>query len=285
MLKDQIKDKLKPGLYCVSTPVGNMGDFSLRAKETLKNSDLILCEDTRVSKKLLDKYEIKKNLFSNHKFNEKKNIKKIIQILKNKKIISIISDAGTPAISDPGKILIQECIKNNIDIYPIPGPSAVTAAVSISGFSDKYFFCGFLPEKKGEINNLFVKLSKINCSIVFFISPRKIKKITNILEEFFIDRDILICREMTKFYEQYIRSSIKNLSKIDFSEKGEATIVISEGKKNEFKLKELEESVKKQINKLINKMTIKNIVTKFNSENNIPKKLIYNYCLSIKNEI
>ena len=285
MLKDQIKDKLKPGLYCVSTPIGNMGDFSLRAKETLKNSDLILCEDTRVSKKLLDKYAINKNLFSNHKFNEKKNIKKIIQILKNKKIISIISDAGTPAISDPGKILIQECIKNNIDIYPIPGPSAVTAAVSISGFSDKYFFCGFLPEKKGEINNLFVKLSKINCSIVFFISPRKIKKITNILEEFFIDRDILICREMTKFYEQYIRSSIKNLSKIDFSEKGEATIVISEGKKNEFKLKELEESVKKQINKLINKMTIKNIVTKFNSENNIPKKLIYNYCLSIKNEI
>ena len=131
MLKDQIKDKLKPGLYCVSTPIGNMGDFSLRAKETLKNSDLILCEDTRVSKKLLDKYAINKNLFSNHKFNEKKNIKKIIQILKNKKIISIISDAGTPAISDPGKILIQECIKNNIDIYPIPGPSAVTAAVSI----------------------------------------------------------------------------------------------------------------------------------------------------------
>jgi len=285
MLKDQIKDKLKPGLYCVSTPIGNMGDFSLRAKETLKNSDLILCEDTRVSKKLLDKYAIKKNLFSNHKFNEKKNIKKIIQLLKNKKIISIISDAGTPAISDPGKILIQECIKNNIDIYPIPGPSAVTAAVSISGFSDNYFFCGFLPEKKGEINNLFVKLSKINCSIVFFISPRKIKKITNILEEVFIDRDILICREMTKFYEQYIRSSIKNLSKIDISEKGEATIVISEGKKNEFKLKELEESVKKQINKLINKMTIKNIVTKFNSENNIPKKLIYNYCLSIKNDI
>ena len=280
-----LNDNLKPGLYCVSTPIGNMGDFSLRAKETLKNSDLILCEDTRVSKKLLDKYAIKKNLFSNHKFNEKKNIKKIIQLLKNKKIISIISDAGTPAISDPGKILIQECIKNNIDIYPIPGPSAVTAAVSISGFSDNYFFCGFLPEKKGEIKNLFVKLSKINCSIVFFISPRKIKKITNILEEVFIDRDILICREMTKFYEQYIRSSIKNLSKIDISEKGEATIVISEGKKNEFKLKELEESVKKQINKLINKMTIKNIVTKFNSENKIPKKLIYNYCLSKKNEI
>ena len=278
-------NNLKPGLYCVSTPIGNMGDLSLRALETLKNSELILCEDTRVSKKLLDKYKITKKLISNHKFNEKKNIKKIMQFLLEKKIISLISDAGTPAISDPGRILVQECIKNNINIYPIPGPSAVTSAVSISGFSDKYFFCGFLPEKKGEINNLFVKLSKMNCSIVFFISPKKIKKITNILAEYFIDRDILICREMTKFYEQYIRSSIKNLSNIDFSEKGEATIVISEGKKNEIKLKELEESVKKQIDKLIHKMTIKNIVTKFNLENKIPKKLIYNYCLSKKNEI
>ena len=278
-------NNLKPGLYCVSTPIGNMGDLSLRALETLKNSELILCEDTRVSKKLLDKYKITKKLISNHKFNEKKNIKKIMQFLMEKKIISLISDAGTPTISDPGRILIKECIKNNINIYPIPGPSAVTSAVSISGFSDKYFFCGFLPEKKGEINNLFVKLSKMNCSIVFFISPKKIKKITNILAEYFIDRDILICREMTKFYEQYIRSSIKNLSNIDFSEKGEATIVISEGKKNEIKLKELEESVKKQIDKLIHKMTIKNIVTKFNLENKIPKKLIYNYCLSKKNEI
>ena len=285
MLKEQMISNLKPGLYCVSTPIGNMGDLSFRALETLKNSELILCEDTRVSKKLLDKYKITKKLLSNHKFNEKKNIKKIIQFLMEKKIISIISDAGTPAISDPGRILVQECIKNNINIYPIPGPSAVTSALSISGFSDKYFFCGFLPEKKGEINNLFVKLSKMNCSIVFFISPKKIKKITNILAEYFIDRDILICREMTKFYEQYIRSSIKNLSNIDFSEKGEATIVISEGKKNEIKLKELEESVKKQIDKLIHKMTIKNIVTKFNLENKIPKKLIYNYCLSKKNEI
>ena len=231
MLKELMINNLKPGLYCVSTPIGNMGDLSLRALETLKNSELILCEDTRVSKKLLDKYKITKKLISNHKFNEKKNIKKIMQFLMEEKIISLISDAGTPTISDPGRILIKECIKNNINIYPIPGPSAVTSAVSISGFSDKYFFCGFLPEKKGEINNLFVKLSKMNCSIVFFISPKKIKKITNILEEYFIDRDILICREMTKFYEQYIRSSIKNLSNIDFSEKGEATIVISEGKK------------------------------------------------------
>ena len=285
MLKELMINNLKPGLYCVSTPIGNMGDLSLRALETLKNSELILCEDTRVSKKLLDKYKITKKLISNHKFNEKKNIKKIMQFLMEKKIISLISDAGTPTISDPGRILVQECIKNNINIYPIPGPSAVTSAVSISGFSDKYFFCGFLPEKKGEINNLFVKLSKMNCSIVFFISPKKIKKITNILAEYFIDRDILICREMTKFYEQYIRSNIKNLSNIDFSEKGEATIVISEGKKNEIKLKELEESVKKQIDKLIHKMTIKNIVTKFNLENKIPKKLIYNYCLSKKNEI
>ena len=285
MYNFELNDNLKPGLYCVSTPIGNLGDITFRAVYILNKSDLILSEDTRVSSKLLSRFNIKTKLLSNHKFNEKKNIKKIMQFLMEKKIISLISDAGTPTISDPGRILVQECIKNNINIYPIPGPSAVTSAVSISGFSDKYFFCGFIPEKKGEINNLFVKLSKMNCSIVFFISPKKIKKITNILAEYFIDRDILICREMTKFYEQYIRSSIKNLSNIDFSEKGEATIVISEGKKNEIKLKELEESVKKQIDKLIHKMTIKNIVTKFNLENKIPKKLIYNYCLSKKNEI
>ena len=285
MYNFKINNILKPGLYCVSTPIGNLGDITLRAIEILKNSDLILCEDTRVSKKILEKFKINKKLVSNHKFNEKKNLKSILEFLENKKIISLISDAGTPGISDPGRILINECINKNINIYPVPGASAVSTAVSISGFSDKYYFCGFLPEKKSEIEKLFNSLSKFNFSIVFFISPKKIKKITNILEEYFNDRDILICREMTKFYEQYIRSSIKNLSNIDFSEKGEATIVISEGKKNEIKLKELEESVKKQIDKLIHKMTIKNIVTKFNLENKIPKKLIYNYCLSKKNEI
>jgi len=284
MHKDENLNKLKPGLYCVATPIGNLGDITFRALETIKNSDLILCEDTRVSKKLLDKFRIKKRLISNHKFNEKKNLKMILGLLENKKIISLISDAGTPAISDPGRILVNECKKKNINIYPIPGPSAVNAAVSISGFSDKYFFCGFLPEKKIELKKLFNSISNINCSIVFFVSPKKISKIINNLKDYFIDREILICREITKYHEEYLRTSVKNLSEINISTKGEITVVISENNKLDIRLKELEESDKKKIKILIKKMTIKDIIKKINNEKKIPKKLIYNYCINLKNE-
>ena len=166
---DEKLNNIKPGLYCVATPIGNMGDITLRALEVLKKSDLILCEDTRVSKKLLNKFEITKKLLSHHKFNENKNLDFILDLLEKNKIISIISDAGTPTISDPGRILINKCIEKKINIYPIPGPSAVSTAVSVSGFSDRYLFCGFLPEKKNEINNLFKSISNINYSIVFFI--------------------------------------------------------------------------------------------------------------------
>ena len=131
------KNKITKGLYIVATPIGNLKDISYRALETLKNSDFILCEDTRVSSKLLSNFNIKSKLISNHKFNEKKNLKKVIDLLNSDKILSIISEAGTPAISDPGRRLIEECVKNNISIFSVPGPSAVTAAVSISGFSDK----------------------------------------------------------------------------------------------------------------------------------------------------
>ena len=159
---------LKPGLYCVATPIGNLGDITLRALEVIKNSDLILCEDTRVSKKLLSKFKISKKLVSHHKFNENKNLNFILEILEKNKIVSIISDAGTPAISDPGRVLINKCVEKNINIYSIPGPSAVSAAVSVSGFSDKYLFCGFLPDKKTELNKLFNSVSNINYSIVFY---------------------------------------------------------------------------------------------------------------------
>ncbi len=135
-------------LYIVSTPIGNLGDISLRAIEILKKSDYILCEDTRVSKNLLTKYQIKSNLISNHKFNEKKNSLKIIKLINEGSIISLISDAGTPSVSDPGAVLIRECIDNNIEVIPLPGPSSVVSAVSISGFSEKFFFYGFFPEKK-----------------------------------------------------------------------------------------------------------------------------------------
>ena len=281
---DENINKLKPGLYCVATPIGNLGDITIRAIEIIKNSELILCEDTRVSKKLLSKFNISKKMVSHHKFNEKKNLNFILKLLQNDKIISIISDAGTPAISDPGRILINECIKKNINIFPIPGPSAVSAAISVSGFSDKYFFCGFLPEKKNEIIKLFSSFSKINCSIVFFISPKKINKIIEILKKYFFERKILICREISKYHEEYIRDSIKNLSKISILTKGEVTIVISEDNNLEKKLTDLEESDKIKVKYLLKKMTIKNIVNEINKEKKISKKIIYDYCLKLKNE-
>ena len=277
-------NKFKPGLYCVATPIGNMGDISFRAIETLRNSDLILCEDTRVSKSILNKFEIKKKIISNHKFNETKNLKLVLELLKNNKIVTIISDAGTPAISDPGRILVKECIKNGIDIFPIPGPCAVSAAMSISGFSDNFYFCGFLPEKQNQIRKLFLGLSSLECSIVFFISPNKLSKRIYDIKEFFLEREILICREISKYHEEYIRTSVNELPKINFSRKGEITVVISEIKKDRLSFKELGESDKKKINKLIKKMSIKDIVKKISEDKKISKKNIYKYCIEIKNE-
>ena len=268
-------NKLKPGLYCVATPIGNMGDITLRAIETLKQSDLILCEDTRVSKKILQKFEINKKIISNHKFNENKNLEKVLELLKNRKVISLISDAGTPAVSDPGRILIKECVKNGIDIFPIPGASAVSTAISISGFSDNFYFCGFLPEKQNQVKKLFKDLSLLNGSIVFFISPNKLNKKINEIKEFFLNRDILICREITKYHEEYIRTPIKELSNLNFSRKGEITVVISELKKENLSFKELEESDKK-IKKLIKNMSIKDIVKKVSEDRDISKNLYIN---------
>ena len=223
----EIKDD-EIGLYLVSTPIGNLKDITFRAIEILKKSDYILCEDTRVSKNLLNRYEIKSKLISNHKFNEKKNIVKIVDYLKSGKIISLISDAGTPSISDPGAILVNECIKNKINIYPIPGPSAVSSAVSISGFSEKFFFYGFFPEKKQILINDLKKLSELDCTIVFFVSSKKINKIIPELKKHFEGRKIVFCREISKLYEEYIRKNIDDLELFTKELKGELTIVISE---------------------------------------------------------
>jgi len=282
MYPDIDKNKIKKGLYIVATPIGNLGDITLRALEVLKSSDFILCEDTRVSGKLLSHYKISTKLFSNHKFNEKKNISKILSILKSEKIVSLISDAGTPTISDPGNILIKKCIENNLDVFSIPGPSAVSSAVSISGFTDRYYFHGFLPEKKTQIEKDFKHISKINSSIVFFISSKKINKIINLIKKYFMGREILICREITKLYEEHIRNLVDNLKEFEKEMKGEITVIISKEKNQE--KKKLSESDKKKIKKLLKKLSIKDITKIFVEEKNVSKKEIYNYCLLLKNE-
>jgi 16S rRNA (cytidine1402-2'-O)-methyltransferase len=281
---ENINNKVKSGLYIVSTPIGNLSDITLRALEVLKKSDYVLCEDTRISKNLLERYEIKSKLIANHKFNEKKNLSKVIDILKSGSVVSLISDAGTPSISDPGAILVNECVVNGIDIFPIPGASAVSSAVSISGFNEKYFFYGFFPEKNSKLSEDFERLANLEGCIVFFISPRKFNRSIKDLKRYFSNRKILVCREMTKFYEEYIRTDVETLEPFKSDPKGELTIVISEKVKEKNSSIILKESDKVIIQKLIKKLSIKDITDLISQNTNVSKKEIYNYCLKIKNE-
>ena len=281
---ENINNKVKIGLYIVSTPIGNLSDITLRALEVLKKSDYVLCEDTRISKNLLERYEIKSKLIANHKFNEKKNLSKVIDILKSGSVVSLISDAGTPSISDPGAILVNECVINEIDIFPIPGASAVSSAVSISGFNEKYFFYGFFPEKNSKLSEDFERLANLEGCIVFFISPRKFNRSIKDLKRYFSNRKILVCREMTKFYEEYIRTDVETLEPFKSDPKGELTIVISEKVKEKNSSIILKESDKIIIQKLIKKLSIKDITDLISQNTNVSKKEIYNYCLKIKNE-
>ncbi len=279
---DLVNNKLEMGLYIVSTPIGNLSDISLRAIQILKSSDYILCEDTRVSKKILNKFGIKTKLISNHKFNEKSNLDKISNLLSESKVISLVSDAGTPCISDPGLVVLKECIKKNIKVFSVPGASAVTAAVSISGFGDKYFFYGFFPEKVREIKTISNQLLNLDSSIVFFISAIKFKKKIPVIKKYFSGRSIVICKEITKIYEEYIRLDVSELDDISLKIKGEITIVFSATVLNDTNY--LDEVDKKNIKKMIKKFSIKDIIKVINKNKKISKNEIYNFCLALKNE-
>ena len=254
------KQEIKSGLYVVSTPIGNLQDITLRAIYILKNSELILCEDTRTSIKLLKKFNINTKMISYHKFNEKKRLGKIIQLIKNNKIVSLISDAGTPVISDPGMILIKECIKNNIALHPIPGPSAVTSALSVSGFDEKFLFYGFLPNSESQIKNEIKNLCDFPYSIIFFVSSNKINKVIKIFKMFFSERKIMIAKEMTKIYESFIRNDVNSLDVSKYNFKGELTVAVS----NKFNIKkkslnQLSESVKSEIKLMLKKYSNKDV--------------------------
>jgi 16S rRNA (cytidine1402-2'-O)-methyltransferase len=278
------KNNIKKGLYLVPTPIGNLGDITFRAVEILKRSDFILCEDTRVTKNLLNKFKIKQKLISNHKFNETRNLSKVLDLLKNNKIISLVSDAGTPGISDPGAILINECLKYDINVIPLPGPSAVSTALSGSGFSEKYLFYGFFPEKEKIIKDSLTMLSNLDLSIIFFVSPKKINKTIPHIKNYFKNRRVVICREMSKFYEEYLRSSVDELSIFSKEPKGELTVVISEKEFIKKTSQILSESDKSNIKKMINKLSTKEITDLISQNSDVSKKEIYKYCLKLKNE-
>jgi len=274
---------INAGLYLVSTPIGNMEDITLRALNVLKKSDIILCEDTRRSGKLLSYLKIKSKLLPFHKFNEEKVSTKIINYIKKNKIVSLITDAGTPTISDPGTILVKRCIEESLNVHPIPGPSAVISATSVSGFSDKYLFYGFLPKKEKEVEKIFKNLCLIDYSIVFFIPASKINFYLLKFKKYFLNRKILIAKEMTKIHEEFIRGEVEFADNLDITLKGELTVVLSERIKEKNVKKEINESVKMEIEEMLKKYSHKDVVEYITKKENLSKKLIYEYCLKLKN--
>ncbi len=263
--------KLEHSLYVISTPIGNIQDISNRSLKILSQSDYILCEDTRVTSKLLNFYNIKKKLISFHVNNEKIKTQRIIDDLKCKKIISLVSDAGTPTLSDPGKNLISKCHDQGIKVIPVPGASAILSAVSVSGFADNFYFCGFFPKKRNEIENFLSKIKLIKATLVFFMPARDLEKNSDYLAKFFPKSNFLIAREMTKVHETYIRDTMANIKKyIQNNLKGEMTIVVDN-------LIDIESdiNVDKEIGLLIGRMSSKNIAEYLSKKLEISKKIIY----------
>ncbi len=272
----------KNSLYIVSTPIGNLDDITIRALDVLKKSDIILCEDTRHSLKLLNHFKIKKKLISYHKFNEKKQMTSLLEHIKQGKILSLISDAGTPLLSDPGQILLNECISLGIRIVPVPGVSSITAAVSASGFNDQFLFFGFLPKKENQLEKILSSLSDLNYTQVFFIPSIKINLYIKKFKKYFYNRQILIARELTKIHEQFYRGEVYNFDTFKNPLKGELTVVIS-GIKSKVQSIDKEKIINKA-KKYLKKYSLKDTVELISETENANKKNIYQLCLELKNE-
>ena len=273
---------LKNSLYIVSTPIGNLDDITLRAIEVLKNCDIILCEDTRHSLKLLNHLKIKKRLISYHKFNEKKQIISIIEHINQGKILSLISDAGTPLLSDPGRLLVNQCVENGIEVVPIPGVSSITSALSVSGFKDQFLFYGFLPKTENELQKILSSLSDYDFTQVFFIPSKKINFYIKNFKNFYSGRKILIAKEITKIHEAFIRDNVDDIQSFKNPFKGELTVIISENNKKSEKVNE--EKIVNKIKNYLKKYSLKDTVNLILETNKINKKKVYDMCLKIKNE-
>ena len=269
-------------LYIVSTPIGNLDDITLRAVEILKKSDIILCEDTRRSLKLLNHLNIKKKLEPYHKFNERKKLTLIIKYIKEGKILSLISDAGTPLLSDPGRLLINECIKEEIKVSPIPGASSITAAMSVSGSDDKFLFYGFLPKKDRELEGVLKNLSHYKFSQVFFIPALKISFYIKKIQKYFHDRKLIIAKEITKVHENFYRGEVKNFKTTKIPKKGEITLIISE--KLSMSQKFDKSVIVNKAKKYLKKYSLRDTVELIMETESVNKKEIYQLCLDIKND-
>jgi len=283
---DQInKNNFLPGLYIVSTPIGNLADISIRSLSALSLSSLILCEDTRTSKKLTTKYGIKNKLKAFHKFNSTKEIPDIINKLKAGLIISIISDAGTPLISDPGESLVNACIVEKIPIYSIPGASSVLGSVVISGMdTSKFTFLGFFPQNHKLRESFFERILYSNETVIIFESPKRLKKLLLYFINNLSSRKIAVIRELTKKNEEVVRGApqfVYDKFKERVNIKGEVTIIIEGAdlnKKNQFD----NEEIIALINLYKVTLTDKEIVIKISNKLNISKRVIYQLMLDNK---
>lgn len=221
-----------PKLCLIPTPIGNLEDITLRSIRMLKEADFLLAEDTRVTKKLLSHLEINNAVFPFHAHNEHKTLEGVINRIQTSNLTVLVSDAGTPGISDPGFLLVRECIKNNIDVECLPGPTAFVPALVASGFPcDKFVFEGFLPHKKGRQTRLQILSEEVR-TIVLYESPHRLIKLLGQIEEFFeVDRQVCVVRELTKIYEEYKRGEATEVKKYyeQHPPKGEIVVII-EGK-------------------------------------------------------
>ncbi|OHD54281.1 MAG: 16S rRNA (cytidine(1402)-2'-O)-methyltransferase [Spirochaetes bacterium GWF1_51_8] len=219
-------------LYVVATPIGNLGDITLRALETLKEVDCIACENPLYTLKLLNHFEIKKRLLEHSPANQANSAKGIISLLKDGKNIALVTDSGTPCVSDPGQLLVRLVAEEGIRVIPIPGPSALTALVSASGFpSDRLVFLGFLSKKEGKATRELNLFRDIDCTVGLYASPHQIIKVLEWINKVFGNVEIIIGREMTKMNEEFIRGNISDIVQSPVTEKGEFAILIHNGKR------------------------------------------------------
>lgn len=218
-------------LYVVATPIGNLKDMTFRAVEVLRGSDLILCEDTRHARKLLSHYGIKVPLLSFYEGNEGRRTEEVLSMLEEGKVISLISDAGTPLISDPGYRLVRACRERGIPVLPVPGPSAVVAALSVSGLgTDRFAFFGFPPKRPGRRRKWLEEAARFNGTVVFYVSPHRARRFLSEVLEVFGDREACLCREMTKLHEEHLFGRLSRII-AEMEERGEMVLVVGKGER------------------------------------------------------
>jgi len=282
--KEFIAPKLEKGLYIVATPIGNLKDISIRALEVLASADLIICEDTRTSAKLLNHYGIKTKRLAFHEHNEREKTNSIIKRLETGQSVALISDAGTPLINDPGFVLVRSARERGLNIFSLPGACALIAALSIAGLpSDNFSFHGFLPPKAGTRKNALEKLKNNSETLIFYESPRRLSKTIDAIKDIFGEQtEVAIALEISKKFERVMRGSLLELSEAlsDKQIKGEAVILVSGAKEIE-----LDENIwKSELKNALRDKTLKSSVDEITTKFNLKRKKVYDEALKIKQE-